>query len=78
MGRTRIKENCFRLAYLEVWTNTDTRDDLENDDFGPVCVGVEVDEETEAESHKGHAKPDRWSVLANILDENSDTYRTGG
>ena len=60
---------------LEVRTYTDSGDDLEDDDLGPLRVRSEVDEKSEAERHHADAEPDRFAVHAGLFNEDP---RSGG
>lgn len=50
-------------------------DDLVDDDAGPGGVGLQVDEEAEAQRHHDHAEPDGRQVGARLADEGA---RRGG
>lgn len=63
---------------LEVGTDTNASNDLEDDNFGPVSVVAEVDEETEPESHDGEAEHDGDFIVARALDDDADAGRGDG
>lgn len=54
---------------LEDWSDADTSDDLVHDDAGPGGVGLQVDEETVAESHEDEAGEDEFAVAACDFDD---------
>ena len=56
---------------MEIWTDTDTGDDLENDDTWPGGVCGKVDVESEPKRHEEHAKPDRREVLTCLPNKNT-------
>lgn len=56
---------------LEVRPDADTRDNLEDDDFGPAAVGVKVDEEAVAERHEEESDVDWRQVESGFADEDS-------
>ena len=72
----RVEGLNQRGSYLEIWTNTNACDDLEDDEFRPVGIIIKVNKETEAEGHEEHPKPDWWSEFARFFDENSHTHST--
>ena len=59
---------------LEVGTDADAGNELEDDDAGPAFVIGKVNEEAKAEGHEEHAEPDRRKVLACFLDEDTDNH----
>ena len=59
---------------MEIWSHTNARDDLVDDDFGPGAAAVgQIDVEADPDGEKNHAKPDGGQVLATFLDENASS-----
>jgi hypothetical protein len=52
---------------LKVWTNTNSSNDLEYDDLGPGSVDVKIDEESKAQCHQDHTRPNHRQILPSLL-----------
>ena len=72
----RVSFGHSKMMGEGVLTNANSSNNLEDNQFSPTAVGLEVDKESEAQDKEDHSEPDCRQVLTRLADE--DTSGHGG